>query len=295
MLISLLYGPFRQNENCSICFDELVGTEVVAHTGNGVQHAAHRSCLTKWMVSGTGDRERCITCKQILQVDSLLSWNDKVIRDIKLIAKDALAAALGASMGIMRAMITGEGAALVRAIIPIGTGMICHEDQLSLILGAGGIGAGEGVLEAGIVGALLAGGGAIALRATIKKVVISALSGGLVAGGIGIGTEATRTTVAAMAATGTIAVAISKQGLPRSIMQNLETRLGLEEDWAQTVLQTTLGLATMTIGVGLVAGMVGRALTVDPRIRPLIAGPVAALIIKTVGEILQRRPLPPAN
>ena len=81
------YSRYRRpvQENCPICFDPLATGIVVKHSGGGKRHKIHLECLQQ-SIKAIG--AKCPTCRCDFDVNSLFTWEDKLIKQLKISAKD---------------------------------------------------------------------------------------------------------------------------------------------------------------------------------------------------------------
>lgn len=78
------YQPIDLAKICNVCHDPIKNSISVAHTGDGQMHPIHRKCLIKWLEI----KEICPTCRVEVDVDSVFTWKDKAIVQLKLMKKD---------------------------------------------------------------------------------------------------------------------------------------------------------------------------------------------------------------
>lgn len=97
--------------DCLICKDELSGKPALAHEGVKCE-PCHEDCLKTWVKV----KNICPKCHATVDMNSLFSWKERAITELKLMAKDALVGAIiGSSMlGLIAG--TGGRVGLVEAL-----------------------------------------------------------------------------------------------------------------------------------------------------------------------------------
>lgn len=90
MLVS--YYDFPSNDECGICRESMKGEDSVAHSGIGKKHPLHKNCLKTWLQT----KNECPFCKERVELNSLLTWKERIVRELRLMKHDALALALPA-------------------------------------------------------------------------------------------------------------------------------------------------------------------------------------------------------
>lgn len=88
--------PDQSFDNCNICFDPIKDKVSVAHSAGGEKHPIHKDCLIKWLKIN----EICPTCRVKVDVNSVLTWKDKAIVQLKLAGKDAIPAVTWGLIGM---------------------------------------------------------------------------------------------------------------------------------------------------------------------------------------------------
>jgi hypothetical protein len=92
------------NDKCGICFDPLENEEngePVAHEGEGIKHAMHRKCLQVWFRKYPL-YDKCPSCKIQVDKNSLFTWKDRTINELKSLRKAASIAMI--NLGAVYAM-----------------------------------------------------------------------------------------------------------------------------------------------------------------------------------------------
>lgn len=76
-------------DDCGICRTAMKNEDVVAHSGdNGHLHPMHRKCVRAWAERLNGDT--CPYCATKIDTNSLFTWKEKCVTELKCIAQDAL-------------------------------------------------------------------------------------------------------------------------------------------------------------------------------------------------------------
>lgn len=99
------YQKVNSVDDCPICMETLKNSHAVAHTGGGDHHPIHADCIKNWLCDIK--QTTCPNCRVPVNKESLFSWKEKKIIQIKDNTKGFLRAArigmlaVGASLVVL--------------------------------------------------------------------------------------------------------------------------------------------------------------------------------------------------
>lgn len=90
--MAVSFHSVRSTDDCYVCTDTMANSDTVGHAEGGELHPAHRKCLKIWLET----HDICPVCRTQVNVNSIFTWKDKAIKELKLMGKDAIFGGLAA-------------------------------------------------------------------------------------------------------------------------------------------------------------------------------------------------------
>ncbi|SCA63294.1 hypothetical protein SCG7086_AO_00020 [Chlamydiales bacterium SCGC AG-110-P3] len=89
--------------DCCVCLENLNNQPgVVAHNEGGTEHPIHANCIKEWLAN----HDHCPVCRGAVEKDSLLSWKDKIVRELTHITDDVRTGIVTGADGVAAAAVS---------------------------------------------------------------------------------------------------------------------------------------------------------------------------------------------
>jgi hypothetical protein len=140
------YSSVRSDEDCGICLDSMTGGDAIAHNDSDGRliHPIHRKCIQEWL--DTQVHKKCPLCRASIEISSLESLNQRVVKELKLAGGDALT---GAGMAVVACLMISLS---INAIMLSQNSILGNEPLVKFLLAYT-----RGIIVGGAVGGVVIG------------------------------------------------------------------------------------------------------------------------------------------